>query len=132
MSQENMKIVRRVLEAAQAGDDERVLADFHEEIEMHEPHELPGASVRRGHNGYREGRVRLEETFREIAYEPEEFIDAGQRVLVAVRYRGRARYSDLPVDLLVYWLYAFRADKVIRVDVFFDRVTALEAAGMSE
>jgi ketosteroid isomerase-like protein len=132
MSEENLEIVRRVLEAAQAGDDDRVLADFHEEIEMHEPLELPDASVRRGHSGYREGRVRLEETFREIAYEPEELIDAGQRVLVAIRYRGRARHSALPVDVLVYWLYAFRAGKVIRVDVFFDRAKALEAAGLSE
>jgi ketosteroid isomerase-like protein len=132
MSEENLKIIRRVLEAAQAGDDERVLADFHEEVEMHEPPELPGASVRRGHSGYREARVGLEETFREIAYEPEEFIDAGERVLVGIRYRGRARYSDLPVDLLMYWLYAFRAEKVIRVDVFFDRAAALDAAGLSE
>jgi ketosteroid isomerase-like protein len=131
MSGENVEIVRSVLEAAQAGDDERVLAHFHEEIEMHEPVEMPGASVRRGHSGYREGRVALEETFREIAYEPEEFIDAGERVLVPIRYRGRARHSDLPIDALVYWLYAFRADKVIRVDVFFNETSALEAAGLS-
>jgi ketosteroid isomerase-like protein len=132
MSQENMEVIRRVLEAAQAGDDARVLADFHEEVEMREPSELPGASVRRGHSGYREGRVRLEEVFREIEYEPEEIIDAGPRVLAAIRYRGRARHSDLPVDVLVYWLYAFRDGKVARVDVFFDRAEALEAAGLSE
>ena len=99
---------------------------------MYEPAEMLGASVRRGHSGYREGRVALEETFREIAYEPEEFIDAGERVLVAIRYRGRARHSDLPVDVLVYWLYAFREDKVIRIDTFFDRIAALEAAGLRD
>ena len=132
MSQGNLKVIRQVLEAAQAGDDERVLAHFHEEIEMHEPAGLPGATVRRGHIGYRAGRASLEETFREIAYEPEELIDAGERVLAAIRYQGRARHSDLPVDLLVYWLYAFRANKVIRVDVFFERAAALEAAGLRE
>lgn len=132
MSERNVRIIRRVLEAAQAGDDDRVLADFDDEIEMHEPAEMPGTTVRRGHRGYREGRVALEETFREIAYEPEEFIDAGERVLVAIRYRGRARQSDLPIDVLVYWLYAFREDKVIRIDVFFDRTVALAAAGVSE
>ena len=131
MSQENVEIVRGAVEALQAGDDERVLAHFHEEIEIHEPPDMPGASVRRGHSGYRESRVSLEETFRAIAYEPVEFIDAGERVLVVVRYQGRARHSDLPVDLLVYWLYAFRADKVIRVDMFFERAEALEAAGLS-
>ena len=68
MSAENVEVVRRVLVAAQAGDDERVLAEFDEEVEMHEPQELPGASVRHGHSGYREGRVRLEEVFREIAH----------------------------------------------------------------
>lgn len=33
---------------------------------------------------------------------------------------------------LVYWLYAFRADMVIRVDVFFERTAALTAAGLLE
>ncbi len=132
MSEENVEIVRRVLNALQAGDDEGVLADFDEEVEMHEPLEMPGATVRRGHSGYREGRVRFEETFREIVYESEEIIDAGERVLAAIRYRGRAHTSDLPIDVLVYWLYALRAGKVRRLDGFFDRDTALEAAGLSE
>jgi ketosteroid isomerase-like protein len=132
MSQENVEIVRGAVEALQAGDDERVLEHFHEEIEIHEPPAMPGARVRRGHSGYRESRVSLEETFREIAYAPVEFIEAGERVLVVVRYQGRARQSDLPVDLLVYWLYALRTDKVIRVDMFFERDEALKAAGLQE
>ncbi len=63
---------------------------------------------------------------------PEEFIDAGNRVVVRAYFRGRGRGSGLEVDTRFYELYTLRGGKIVRVDEFTGLEEALEAAGLSE
>ena len=46
----------------------------------------------------------------------EEFIDAGDRVLVTAHHRGRGRGSGIEVDTRLYSVYTLRDGKVVRVD----------------
>jgi len=48
------------------------------------------------------------------------------------KHDAASRMSDMPVEALVYWLYTFRAGKVVQMDAYLDRAKALEAAGLSE
>ena len=68
----------------------------------------------------------------ELEVTAEEFIDAGDRVLVTLHHRGRGRGSGIEVDARFYELDAVSAGKVVRVDEYAERSEALEAAGLSE
>ena len=63
---------------------------------------------------------------------PEEFIDTGDKVFVAVRYRGRGRGSGVEVDDHLFDVYTLRHGKCVRKREFRDRSQALEAAGLHE
>ena len=58
--------------------------------------------------------------------------DAGDRVVVTARHRGRGRESGVSVDARFYEIYSLRDGKIVRVDEFAERIEALEAAGLRE
>jgi ketosteroid isomerase-like protein len=62
----------------------------------------------------------------------EEFIDAGDTVVVAVRQRGVGKESGVPLENSYFQVWTFRGRAVIRVEETQDRAEALEAAGLSE
>jgi ketosteroid isomerase-like protein len=62
----------------------------------------------------------------------EEFIGAGERVLVTAHHRGRGLGSGIEVDARFYLLYTLRDGKVVRQDEYAERAEALEAAGLRE
>jgi ketosteroid isomerase-like protein len=68
----------------------------------------------------------------ELEVTAEEFIDAGERVLVTVHHRGRGFGSGIEVEARFYLLYTLRDGKVVRQDEYAARAEALEAAGLSE
>jgi ketosteroid isomerase-like protein len=62
----------------------------------------------------------------------EEFLDAGDQVVVTARHRGRGRASGVIVDARFYEVYTLRDGKITRADEYADRAEALEAAGLQE
>ena len=62
----------------------------------------------------------------------EEFIDAGDQVVVTLHHRGRGRRSGIEIDARFYELYTLRDGKVLRADEYAERAEALEAAGLRE
>jgi ketosteroid isomerase-like protein len=62
----------------------------------------------------------------------EEFLDAGDQVVVTARHRGRGRASGVIVDARFYDVYTLRDGKITRADEYADRAEALEAAGLQE
>ena len=71
-------------------------------------------------------------TWEEYTIDPEEFIDAGQSVVVVIRERGRGKGSGVPVERQHFQLWTFRQGRIVRWESFADRASALEAAGLSE
>ena len=70
--------------------------------------------------------------FERLATVPEEFIDVDDdRVLVLIRFDGRARSSGISADdFRGGQLFTLRAGRVVRLVTFTDRGKALEAAGL--
>jgi hypothetical protein len=62
----------------------------------------------------------------------DELIDAGDRVVVLVRDRGRRHDMEAEVELISGSVWTVRDSKLVRVEFCSDRAEALEAAGLSE
>lgn len=142
MSQANVELVRRHYEQIQqylrnpTSDFDRRLAEFLDpEIEWQGPREFPDlAEPRYGHAGVRQYVETLFEAIEDYRMDPEEFIDAGEdRVLVFSREGGRGRGSKAPVQTQpTAHLWTIRDGRAVRMQSYWERSDALEAAGLTE
>ena len=128
MSRENVEVVRRSFDAYRRGDLDAALADADSQIVWNPAEEAP----MRGVDAVRDYLARWEREWEELETTPEEFIDAGDRVVAIVHFRGRGRTSGIEVDARSYAVYTLRDGKTIEMEEFTDRSEALEAAGLSE
>jgi ketosteroid isomerase-like protein len=130
MSQENVEIVRRAFafEVHGRGDPAGALADFDPDLVLNPVEEAPS----HGPDAVRDYYERWESSWEELKVTTEEFIDAGDRVVVTALFRGRGRGSGIMVETRFYELYTLRDGKIVRLDEFTERAEALEAAGLRE
>jgi uncharacterized protein len=128
MSQKNVEIVRKAFEAYGRGDlaaavahhDDDTVFSPAEEAPIHGPDAVL-AYIRR-----------WEEPWDDYQLEPEEFIDAGDRVVAIIHFKGRGKGSGIEVDARSDQVHSLRDGKLVRMDEYLDRAEALEAAGLSE
>ncbi|MFN8159857.1 MAG: nuclear transport factor 2 family protein [Solirubrobacterales bacterium] len=129
MSAENVEIVRRIHDGWSRGDfsvgRELLAPDFewHQHAEAVEPGSHRGAAI-----GGAIGRIF--EIYEDFRVEPEEFIEAGDRVVVPAHNRGTARGSGLELDQVFVFVWTVRDGKLAELRVYGDRSAALEAAGL--
>ena len=69
------------------------------------------------------------EPFEHWNLEPEEYVDAGERVAVIVHQRGRAKSSGATVEMRFGQVWTFRDGKVARSQLYADPNEALAAVG---
>jgi len=75
----------------------------------------------------------LDETFEELRLDPQESVDAGDRVAVRLRYYGRGKMSGVELDTEMYHqVTIFRDGLMVRIEYFTTWAGALEAAGRAE
>ena len=135
MSQENVEIVRRFIDAYNRRDREAVEALFHPEIEWHTiTGPLLGVEAVHGREeslhfmfeqipeGVEDFRVGLEEV-RELS---------GGQVLAVAHYEGRGVTSGAAVEMSATQIYRFDAGLIVFFQDFASRDEALKAAGLSE
>ena len=88
--------------------------------------QVPGMGVYHGHAGVRQFFQEWLGTFEEFYARPQEFVDAGDHVVVQVRQGGRGKGSGVDVEMPVYWhSFWLRNGKVVRVVVHRDRDEAM-------
>jgi ketosteroid isomerase-like protein len=130
MSEENVEIVRRAFayEVYGVGDRAEAEAIFDPNVVMNPTEEGPSYGL----DAIRDNFERWASAWEDLQVTAEEFLDAGDRVLVTEHHRGRGRGSGIEVDTRLYSVYTVCDGKVVRMDQFTDRPEALEAAGLSE
>ena len=64
--------------------------------------------------------------------EAEDYIDAGECVVVIVNQRGRSKATGIPVDMRFAQVWSFRDGQAIRMQMYASVDEALEAVGLSE
>jgi len=131
MSQENVEVVRRSLDAFQRGDYDAAIDALDPRIEYDLTH-FPDGKVYLGHDGVREAfRIWLG-TWEDYRQEVDEVIDLGDEVLVVVREFGRGKGSGIEVERPTAGVWTLRDGKAVRIRFYAGKAEALEAAGLSE
>jgi ketosteroid isomerase-like protein len=133
MPAENVEAVKAVYEEWGRG-------NFRAGVDLYDPQVLlvldpqfPESGTYLGADGIARYMRTFLEAWEKLTVEAEEFLEAGESVIVTVVQGGMGRSSGAtPADLRYFQVWTFRAGRVIRLDVLRDRSDALEAAGISE
>ena len=134
MSQENVEIVRKAFAYEYYGRGDQAEAEmyFTADFEMNPYEGAVGEERTFGRDSIRRNLERWASAWESLEVSAEEFVDAGDRVLVTVHHRGRGHGSGVEIEGLYFDVYTLREGKVARVDEFLNRADALKAAGLSE
>lgn len=130
MSQQNVEIVKQVIEAGSRGDFETVLALHDPDWQGFIPEDYPVAGTWQGLDGVRGFAEEWLDAWEEFRVEPEGFIEGGDAVVAKVHYWGRGRGSGVEVTDRWFYAYRLRAGKIISWRPYADLTEALEAAGL--
>jgi ketosteroid isomerase-like protein len=132
MSDENLEVVRASWDAWSRGD-MGALFDFYDpEVVWDMTHSyVPDMGLFHGHEGIRDFFRQWRTFFAEYYAEPEEFVGAGDSVIVRVRQGGRGRSSTVNVEMPAYWqVYTLRDGRAVRVEIYREEEDARAAAGL--
>jgi ketosteroid isomerase-like protein len=135
MSQENVEIMRRTCALISQDDFEAVLDELPPEAVFDFSRRLLDPVVLRGHEEMRAWAERERQMWEggHFAWQPEELIDAGDKVLALLRVSGRGKASGVEVEAYVWAVATFRDGKPVGLTYFGDdRAAAFEAVGLSE
>jgi ketosteroid isomerase-like protein len=70
------------------------------------------------------------EVFDELEFEPVEFLDHGDVVIVVLRQRVHGRSSGIAIDSETVHAWEFSEGRAIRMQIYADRHRALAALGL--
>jgi ketosteroid isomerase-like protein len=132
MSEENVERVRAFIDAYNRRDFDTAVEHFDPEIEWVLPARQRSDSGR-GPDAAIRFFEDIDETMEELRLEPQEFIDAGDRVATRLRHHGRGKGSGVEIDEELYHQVAtFRDGRIVRMEYFGSWDEALAATGVDE
>src|SRR5436190_11362517 len=114
MSQENVEIVQRTYAAFERGDISAVLADADPALVTYRAD--PEAATWHGPEGFLQALADWTEGFDQFSATAEEFIDAGDRVIVRVHQRATGQSSGAPVEADFWFVHTLNDGRVTRLD----------------
>lgn len=137
MSDENVKLVRSLTEAWQRREQEATFDYVAPDVEW-DATEIAGlipdlAGLYHGHDGIRAYWRRWLSAWRDLQFDIEDVLDAGDDVVLLVRnQRQWGRRSGIELDIPPYAaVFTVRDGKIARVRWFAGQQPALEAAGLA-
>ena len=129
MSQANVALMNRFYERfLTTGEIPWDMVD--ERVEVHD-HDTPDQGAYLGRGGVERWLQEWSEAWSDWEFEPEEFIDAGNAVIVVIRMHAKGAGSGVELDRLDAIVYRFSEDKILRTDYYNSKQQALEVAGVS-
>jgi ketosteroid isomerase-like protein len=134
MSQENVELALRTLDAFNRHNVDAFVAFLSPDVVWEENPELPGLrEVYRGRAEVREWMVAVLEVVENLHIEVEEVTELGDdRVFTETVLTARGKGSGVPVELRFWMVLWFAESKITRRQVSWTRDQALEAAGLRE
>jgi ketosteroid isomerase-like protein len=130
VSEENVARVRESAEHLVATG-EPMWVVLHEEVDVHD-HDIPDAGEYRGHTGFARWLEDWGSAWSDFSLEPEEYLDAGDSVVVVFLLRATGLGSGITVERRDAMVCKMRELKIVRVDYYNSREQAVEAVGLTE
>jgi hypothetical protein len=132
VSEGNIELHRRAIEAYNAYDVEAFIAIADPSIEFHSLSSEIGG-VYRGHDGLRQFLVDIEDTWGgEARLEPEAYFDLGEHTLLLQVLHGRGKESGAEVAMPVANVMRWRDGRCVYIKVYTNREEAFRDLGVSE
>ena len=130
MSQENVDIVRRAWETWERGDLTGWLDLVSDDLVTRRVG-LDNATFQ-GKEGFLEQASEWSEGFAAWSVAAQEFIDAGDQVVVRNQQTARGDASGVPIEMDFWFVHTVSQGKIVRVDMFVNEREALKAVGLRE
>jgi ketosteroid isomerase-like protein len=132
MSQENVDLHRRSVEAFNTRDVEAFISFCAPQIELHSTVTVPGGAVYHGHDGVRRWHRDLEDGWGdELRVEPEAYFDFGEHTITFHLLHGRGRESGADVAMPAAHLCRWRDGLIVYFKGYAHRDDALQDLGAS-
>jgi ketosteroid isomerase-like protein len=129
MSQQNVEFVQGAL-GAFLSTDTPPWEMLHDEIEVHD-HDILDAGDYRGHAGFGRWLEDWEAAWSDSMLEPEEFLDAGDHVVVFVLQKTTGKGSGLALERHDAMVFEVHGSQIVRVDYYNNRDQALKQVGLN-
>ena len=135
MSEENVEIVRRALDAFNRRDLDAWLAEWDARCEYRPAMERDMAGDDdsfRGHAGLRRWWQEMADAWSYLHVDVHEIRPIADRVLTSVTLRGKGRVSGAEMEASFFLVGTIRAGKILSSRDYADRAEALKAVGLEE
>jgi ketosteroid isomerase-like protein len=133
MSRENVELARKYVETFNRGGLDATEELRHSEMELFDPPDFPDADRHVGEAAVRKAVEGYLALGWKGHFDVQEYIDAGDEVVVVWHATGAGSSSGVPIDVPAFGhVYSFQDGKVRRVRQYLTKEAALEAAGLSE
>ena len=133
MSQENVEIVRRSVEAYERGDIQAMLDSADPGLITHRASPQPDAGTWHGPEGFLEALAGWVEGFDKFEATTEEVIDANDhQVITRSHQRALGTESRVPIEADFWLVHTIRDQKVVRLDIYASKQQAREAVGLRD
>ena len=133
MSQENVEVVREALAAFDSAGLDGLAAFWHPAIDWRAIEGAPDdVGPFSGRDAMRRYYGEWLEMFDDARNEAEEFIEAGNQVVVLQHASGRSKRTGMAVDMRYAVVYTVQGGKIVRGREYATRAEALKAVGLED
>ena len=132
MSQENVEIVRRVIHAWNRDQQERVIRYLDPNVVFDATRRVVNPKSYKGMEGMRAMLADRDEVWEDFRTEPDEFVDAGDRIVVVSTQHAVPKGGQQQMKVQVVEVWAIRDGLLAERRSYSTKDEALEAAGLSE
>ncbi len=127
MSQENIETLRQAYQRFGEGDVGAILEVMHPAVQWDATAALVHKGVYHGHDGVRDYLERLSDVWDEFELVADDFVDAGDRMIVGGYIRGVDKARGASVKAPFVHVVEMREGRVVKIQIAVDRASALQA-----
>jgi uncharacterized protein len=127
MTEQDIKAVRRIYDALSRWDVEELQRDVAHDFELSLPDRLPWGGTRHGQDGMEAFATIFKDYVEGVWADPDDFLDAGDRMVVLGRVRGRGRVTGRDFEVEFAHVWAFDDGVAWRCRVYLDSAPIMAA-----
>jgi uncharacterized protein len=127
VSEDDIQSVRRIYDALARWDLDDLVRDLTHDVEWELPETVPWGGSRHGHDGVRSFATMFQDHVEGMWADPDEFLDAGDRVVVLGRLSGRARAGGVEFETRFAHVWTLTDGVASRLRSYFDTAPVMAA-----